>query len=300
MESGNKIILFPNTAPVLIFFTSRSSTGSKPKKMNKELIMKSDVLDIIFEHRNKSYGAYVLRKSYDSRMAKALGVMLGLATVVSAFAFLPKKETMTTRGYVINDREMSHVKPPEKKLDEPKPKVETPKKPTAAYTSVIKIVKENDSATVIKTITTDVAIGSTNIDVVPNGDPALVTPVATGNTGTTNNDVKPVVDRTRPVDNPEVMPSYPGGMEALRNFLQRNLQNPRDMEEGEEVSVKVRFVVGYDGKLQSFVAANDVDDAFYKEVVRVLKKMPEWIPGKARGENVAVNYVIPVKFVPGE
>ena len=94
------------------------------------------------------------------------------------------------------------------------------------------------------------------------------------------------------------MPSYPGGMDALKRFLQKNLTNPRDLEEGEMVSVKIRFVVGYDGKLKSFTTVQDGGEEFNKEVVRVLKKMPEWVPGKTKGQNVSVYYVIPVKFVP--
>jgi len=66
------------------------------------------------------------------------------------------------------------------------------------------------------------------------------------------------------------------------------------------VSVRVKFVVDYSGKLQSFVTLVDGGEEFNKEVVRVLKKMPEWIPGKAKGENVSVYYTIPVKFVPSD
>ncbi len=94
------------------------------------------------------------------------------------------------------------------------------------------------------------------------------------------------------------MPSYPGGIDALRKFLQRHLNNPKEMEEGEEVSVKVKFVVDYDGKLQSFVTVQDGGEEFNKEVVRVLKKMPNWVPGKTNGQNVSVYFTIPVKFVP--
>ncbi len=93
------------------------------------------------------------------------------------------------------------------------------------------------------------------------------------------------------------MPSYPGGMDALRKFLERNLENPRDMEEGEVANVKVKFVVGFNGQLQSFVTVQDGGDEFNREVMRVLKKMPNWLPGKAKGQNVSVFYTIPVKFI---
>ena len=105
------------------------------------------------------------------------------------------------------------------------------------------------------------------------------------------------MDPSTPVDNPEIEPSYPGGINALRNFLQRNLTNPRDLEEGEQVSVQVKFIVGYDGKLQRFETVKDGGTEFNEEVIRVLKKMPQWIAGKSNGKNVSVYYTIPVKFV---
>jgi periplasmic protein TonB len=93
------------------------------------------------------------------------------------------------------------------------------------------------------------------------------------------------------------MPSFPGGLEALKRFLQKNLTNPTEMEEGELVSVKVKFVVGYDGKLTSFDVQQDGGKAYNDEVIRVIKKMPTWIPGKSNGQSVPVFYVIPVKFI---
>ena len=64
------------TAPVLkLFFTLPPGAGSKPNKMKKELLLQTDILDIIFENRNKAYGAYNLRKYYDQRMNKAVGIM---------------------------------------------------------------------------------------------------------------------------------------------------------------------------------------------------------------------------------
>ena len=134
--------------------------------------------------------------------------------------------------------------------------------------------------------------------------PPIVIPPGTGGGGDGGRGSKPkpepVVDITKTYENGEVdiMPSYPGGMEALRKFLERNLENPKEMEEGEAVSVKVKFVVAIDGKLQSFVTVQDGGDEFNKEVMRVLKRMPNWIPGKAKGQNVSVFYTIPVKFIP--
>lgn len=104
----------------------------------------------------------------------------------------------------------------------------------------------------------------------------------------------------KPIENPDIEPAYPGGLNALRKFLERNLVNPISMEEGEMVAVNVKFVVGYDGKLQQFIVVKDGGEIFNKEVIRVLKKMPQWIPGKSKGQNVAVYFTILIKFIPAD
>jgi protein TonB len=69
--------------------------------MKTELILKSDVLDIVFDNRNKDYGAYDLRKFYDNRLMKSLAVMIAVVIVLSAFTFIPKKKNVVNEdGYL--------------------------------------------------------------------------------------------------------------------------------------------------------------------------------------------------------
>ena len=83
---------------------------------------------------------------------------------------------------------------------------------------------------------------------------------------------------------------------GIRSLTIPRLQTPDELEGGQSVSVRVKFVVDYTGKLKSFVTVQDGGDAYNNEVVRVLRKMPDWVPGKTKGENVSVYYVIPVRF----
>ena len=62
--------------------------------MNSESIMNSDVLDIVFEKRNKLYGAYTLRKFYNHRLIKSLGITIGAVTFLSAFTFIPARKVI--------------------------------------------------------------------------------------------------------------------------------------------------------------------------------------------------------------
>ena len=103
-----------------------------------------------------------------------------------------------------------------------------------------------------------------------------------------------------PYDNPDIQASFPGGENALIRFLENNLQVPANLEAQETRQVKVKFVVDFNGDLQSFTVIEDGGELYNTEVVRVLKKMPKWNPGKKGGQNVPVFYTIPVKFTADE
>lgn len=274
--------------------------------MNSEQIINSHVLDILFENKNKAYGAYDLRRFYQRRLSKAIGCMLLGATVISAVAFIPKKKVVekeleTTTMMVMREAE----KPKEKPKEKPQQKPQQPAKQQLFTSNVV--IKPNSAVTdTVRQIDDNVAIGSSNIDLPTGGGEPLV---GVGN-GPSNGDPGPIVDPVPdpqpvfnpeiPVDNPDVQPQFVGGINALRKYLERNLSNPEEVEEGQKITVRASFVVGYDGKLKSFDIIQDGGDAFNKEVLRVLKKMPDWIPGKDNGRNVSVNYTIPVIFVAGQ
>ncbi len=275
--------------------------------MKTELILKSDVLDIIFENRNKAYGAYSLRKFYNNRLLKSLGFMMAGVVLLSAFTFIPETKMSSdnlieTSGPITLSEVEKPVKEPEKPKEQPQPQKNNVA--TVKSTTNIKIVPATVDVPPIDAITDSLQIADVTSNGTPGNQPIVgtVTGGDGGNPGGTGTEpfTEPAVDIITPKFTADVMPEYPGGINALRKFLQRNLTNPRDMEENEQVSVKVRFVVGYDGKLKSFEVAQDGGEEFNKEVVRVLKKMPEWVPGKTKGQNVSVYYTIPVKFVPAE
>jgi periplasmic protein TonB len=286
---------------ILIHLTAIA--GNKATIMKTALILKSDVLDIIFDNRNKAYGAYNLRKFYNNRLLKSLGIMLGVVVVLSAFTFMPKKKVVAKDG--MYETIICHLENPQKeKIKEiEKPKANQPPKQKAPTQTWAKPVISNSKEPVkpLNNLSDSVVIASTTVTGEPGNHPVIIQPANTGEggPGVIPEPTKPAIDINTPTYNPEVMPAYPGGMEALRKFLQRNLINPKAMEEGEEVSVKVKFVVDYDGNLKSFVTVQDGGEEFNKEVIRVLNKMPNWIPGKSNGQNVSVYYTIPVKFVAG-
>lgn len=270
--------------------------------MKTDAILNADVLDIIFENRNKSYGAYSLRKFYNNRLYKAMGITFSFAAILFALSFI-KKEKVLPAPY-ITDPYIFRAPPPAVPVPEKPKQNSAPQKaatakvkpPTQLYTNNIQITKD-DLAPKIQDLKDDTQFGTEN----RKGDPAA--PLLVGEkipegpeTHGLPETLKPSVDVNTPVGYAEVMPQYPGGMPALRKFLENNLRNPQDLDEGQEVVVKIRFIVGYDGTLKGFETIQDGGKVFNNEVMRVLKKMPQWIPGKTKGENVSVYYMIPVNF----
>ncbi len=272
--------------------------------MRTEQILSADVLDIVFDHRNKSYGAYDHRKFYANRLGKAIFFTFLMAGAGYVALTTIKKENFTQP--VIPDTEWKTliVELPAVEIVAPKPPEapakQDPKIKSQQFVKNIEITRLEHEATQLAENLDLVAIGNVTQAGEVNSTQLVKGPEPGESRGLELVAPAKTVDINTPMLTAEVMPSYPGGMEALRKFLQRNLENPADVEAGQVIAVRIRFVVGYDGKLKSFEIVEDGGKPFNNEVIRVLKKMPGWTPGKSNGENVSVYYTIPVKFTAAE
>lgn len=109
--------------------------------------------------------------------------------------------------------------------------------------------------------------------------------------------VFPSLEDTMIYDTPDVMPSYPGDMDAFWTFLIRNMHYP---ESAEADSIKgrviVQFVVEKDGSLTNFDIVQSPDDRLSEEALRVLHLMPRWQPAQQNGRTVRSRYKVPFMF----
>lgn len=95
----------------------------------------------------------------------------------------------------------------------------------------------------------------------------------------------------------EVMPSYPGDMEAFYKFLAQQMHYPKEaLENGIEGRVVVSFVVEEDGRLTHFEAISSPSPLLSNEAIRIMRQMPRWNPAKRMGRNVRYQYNVPVMF----
>ena len=254
--------------------------------MKAEAILKADILDIIFDNRNKNYGAYSLRKFYNTRLYKSLGLTFALVTLFVIFSFLNKEKALPI--LIISDSFV--MSPPPVKADpvpeEPKEKV-SPQKAASPYIKTatqifannIQIIK-SDNISKIENLNDNLEIGIQNIEGNPGAGLVLFTKLS--DVPANADPAKTEVDKITPNHFAEVMPNYPGGMQALKKFLEKNLKNPQDIEEGQNIKVKIRFIVGFDGNLKGFETLQDGGLAFNNEVIRVLKKCRNGSPVKLK------------------
>jgi protein TonB len=266
--------------------------------MNAETILRSDVLDIIFENRNKQYGAYELRREYNRRLYKAMSIMLGTVLLLVAWDYIWHNWKPGGNLNIVTPVTIDTVKL--KQVDIIKePEQAKPKPPVAAITNPPPvIVPDNQVKDTLHTVDEfeNKAIGSKDIEGAPATSDAVVAqpePTPSG-TGTAAPEPAP---EPEVLNTAELMPEFPGGIQALLRFLGKNLNVPEDVvEPGQRVKVPVHFVVNKDGNLSDVEFLTPADNAFKKEILRVMAKMPKWKPGSQHGKTVAVYFTIPIIF----
>jgi len=273
--------------------------------MSPETILQSDALDILFENRNKSYGAYTLRKEYNKRLAKSIMsvVLLTLLLILLQYFYRggeKKNFTAIEPGLSLKLVDVQLLK------DIPKPQFEkaVPKLKAAAQVKVtgnIQIVTTpvTDSIPTAKDLESKNA-GPENIKGDENAGESGPASAGNGNDKKAEMVQPAPVEEKGPAEFAEKMPQYPGGMQAFQKFMQRNLKQPDDLEAGEKIVILVRFIVEKDGSIAGAMILNSGRSDLDEDVLKVVYKMPKWIPGVQNGRNVAVYFKLPVTFEPAE
>lgn len=269
--------------------------------MTTNQILTASFLDILFDNRNKEYGAYTIRKEYPKNLIKASGLMLVL--VFSFRFYLISKPTIPVVKmipfHMKPDHVLENIKDPEKpKESEPQRSVVA--QPTTRVNRQIVIVPDNrmiKNPVIDRTESTTYVPGSTNSPGTVNDGQNFIQGT-TSNTTTIISDPPAVVEPPAPVilDFSKIAPEFPGGSKAWINYLQRMLRVPDDLEAGDRKTVMVKFVVNADGDFTDAVVLKGGENAFDNEVLGVIGRMPKCKPGKQNGKTAAVYFTQPVTF----
>ena len=207
-----------------------------------------------------------------------IGLVIALAALLAAFSW--KVETKVEEGFVVPpDEEIEEeIIPITQQMLKPPP----PPPPAPRLTDLVEIVEDDTS------IDEELEIEDAEADV-ENKDPVNYDDYGEyGDEDTGEDEVFTVV---------EEVPTFPGGMSALKRWLSKNLKYPMIAQEnGIQGTVMVQFVVWKDGTIKDVQLVRGVDASLDKEATRLVKAMPKWKPGKQRGRAVSARFTLPVTF----
>jgi periplasmic protein TonB len=272
--------------------------------METNKILSADILDIIFEGRNKEYGAYELRKTYKNRLVIAIVATLLVCLLFLIGSLIANRKTTDNSELLAQDVNLEEIKQPDEPKPEPPPppppKQEPPKVEITKFTPP-KIVEDQkvkpDEEPPPQDKMDDTKIGKINqegikdegkIDLPEEKGTGVAAPAA------------PSVDYDQEFTAVQIEASFPGGSAAWRKFLERNL-NDRVVEENGgppgKYTVIVSFRVDKDGSITEVKAENNPGYGTADEAVRVIKKGPKWTPAQQNGRQVIYRQRQSITFV---
>ena len=282
--------------------------------MAKEVDLSSrEWCDLVFEGKNKDFGAYVIRTDSTKRHNKAVlwtiigAIIFGLL----AWGFVKTQEYLEERRLaeqgeqeeVLIDmsQEAEEPEPEQERLEQPKPEVlpeEVLKSVKVTELQIVeddKVKKEDEIKTQDELKETETAFGQKDNE-----------------KGTEDRNVTRTLKEEVVVEKPvekkeekkeeifrsvEQMPQFPGGEAALMKYLQSHINYPpMAAENNVQGRVVVQFVVDKTGKVGEVKVVRSVDKDLDKEAVRVCKSLPKFTPGRQNGQAVSVWYTLPVTF----
>ncbi len=272
----------------------------------KTLVYREEWLNLVFANRNQSYGAYQLRRGYSATLAKAMGVSVALfaGAIIGAYLYTQVKEDVTDVATPVDHLFDPTVVMMAPKL--PREKSLPTKAPAALPDAKPAKMKQFSGLVVVHDVPPEVVMPT--MAELSDAEPGPETNTGeAGKSAGTGIDGQPGIGDgagagTSPAEEAIFMvaekgPEFPGGQEALGNFIRKNLRYPaRASEAGIGGRVTLSFVIERDGRVSDIKVIKGLGYGCDEEAVRIMKKVPAWIPGEQNGRKVRVQCVVPLLF----
>jgi periplasmic protein TonB len=270
--------------------------------MDANKILSADILDLVFEGRNKDYGAYELRRTYNKRIIGALVItasiaLLALIGSILASTLKSNKEDLDIKEVTIQNIQQEEEKPEPPPPPPPKPP-DPPKIEMTKFTPP-KIVKDEEVQEPPPVVE---ELKETKIDVASQEgikDEGIVTPVAVDE-GKGVVEEKKEEDENKVFEKVEIEASFKGGEAAWRKYLERNLNANTPVDNGAPegtYTVWVQFIVDKGGAISDVKALSNHGFGMEEEAVKVIRKGPAWIAAIQNGRPVKAYRKQPITFV---
>ncbi|MEP6794789.1 MAG: energy transducer TonB [Saprospiraceae bacterium] len=272
--------------------------------MENQRLLRTSMDDIVFDGRNKSYGAFQLRKLYDKHMSKAMitGMLFFLLVVTSPQIIRMIKGFLPNTKDELVMKEVTLAEPPpidpKKPPPPPPPKVDPPpiKDQIKFVPPVVKkdeeVKEEEPPPPTVEEIKDKEIATETKKGDESGVDASLAEPDAPP---------APVLEEAKeeePFTYVEQMPTFPDGTEAMYKYIYAQIKYPAiARENGISGQVIIQFVVSKDGDIQKAKVVRGIGGGCNEEALRVVNGMPRWKAGKHNGRAVPVTFTLPIKFV---
>lgn len=274
--------------------------------MEPNKILQSDILDLVFEGRNKEYGAYELRKKYNKRITLALLITAGIVAGAIGATLLANEIVPSSNEVVVEDVTLAQIEEPPPPPDvPPPPPPKAPPPPPVELTKFTPPVIKKDEEVQKQEMPPQDELPETKIaEITQEGDKDLnitIPPVVEESKGTVQG---PVFDENEIFQKVEIEAKVDQRQwrRHLESQLQRYIEDAasQGMNPG-QYTVHVRFLVERDGSVADVsVVGSDPGYGLGKGAVEVVKKGPKWSPGEQNGRKVRSYHTQPITFVIAE
>jgi protein TonB len=261
-------------------------------KMYDSLRKWSDIDDLLFEKRNRDYGAYQLRKRYNSVVFT--GIILA-SLIVSLAVILPFVLISHSDNVLMGNR--SYVQVNMETLEPPKEEIYVPPSPPPPQAIHVEEIVRYVPPSVVDSIppqeksqlSTDEYLNQTTNQKVDFTGTGTGDNLMSGQDGT---------ETDEPFFLVEVMPSFKGGgLDKFRDWVQRRTNYPQAaIDKKITGKVYLTFIIEKDGSISNVTVVKGVDPLLDDEAMKAISESPKWTPGLQRGEPVRVRYSIPINF----
>ena len=272
--------------------------------MEANKILGADILDIIFEGKNKSYGAYQLRKDYNKTLTKALIITGSVLLLVFLASMLGKyiSDNADKKTFDVVDTQMAEIKKDEPPPPPPPPPPPTPPPPPEVNQVKFtppKIVKDEEvkPEEKIEEIKEDQVISTKTVE---SENKVQIVQAPVEDKGTVVAEAPKEDDEGKVFNKVEIEAEFPGGTGAWTKYLKNNLDANTPVDNGASegtYQVIVRFIVSKDGSISDVVAETKHGFGMEAEAIKIIKKGPRWTPAQQNGRMVNAYRRQPITFV---
>ncbi|MBP7212189.1 TonB family protein [bacterium] len=258
--------------------------------------------DVIFQGKNKEYGAYKMRMDSGKRHNWSMLIIVAMAALVIGVPKLiqlatPAQDETMTEVTTLSQLDEAEVK--DEKLKKVEPIAPPPPPLKSSVKFVAPVIKKDSEVNEEDQMKSQEELQETKVTIsiadVKGNDEVHGKDISEIKQVVTQAPVEEVEEK--PYTAVEQMPQFPGGESELLKYIFDKLRYPTiSQENGVQGKVYIRFVVSKTGEVKDAQVMRSLDPYCDKEALRVIRSLPRWIPGKQNGVNVPVYYVVPITF----